>query len=264
MKSTILHLIPTLGGGGAERQLCFLAVEQARRGHRVYVGIRRAGVYLQEMQSGGVHIERLGDTRTINPRLFLAVLRLIRRVKPDIIQTWLPQMDLLGGLAAVCCRVPWIVTERSSADNYKPMPISAWLRLKLGRLASAVVANSDGGAGYWRGALRDRIVDFDTKAKDPRMLWKNKETGLQHHAVKWDGGTDTKDWPHALRGLVANVTEIKAPHDSTQGYLKLETTSGVFQVSPGMYVAAHDGDISLHHGEAFEVLNEAVTPSHSL
>ena len=40
--TSILHLIPTLEGGGAERQLRMLAVEQARRGHHVHVAVRRS------------------------------------------------------------------------------------------------------------------------------------------------------------------------------------------------------------------------------
>jgi hypothetical protein len=34
---TILHVIPTLEGGGAERQLSMLAAEQARRGLDVHI-----------------------------------------------------------------------------------------------------------------------------------------------------------------------------------------------------------------------------------
>src|SRR5712675_763318 len=46
---TVLHMIPTLEGGGAERQLYLLATEQARRGLSVHVAIRRGGVHMQAM-----------------------------------------------------------------------------------------------------------------------------------------------------------------------------------------------------------------------
>jgi len=70
---TILHAIPTLGGGGAERQLCMLASEQARRGACVHVAIRRGGVHEPVLKKCGVHIHELGDARSINPRLLLAL-----------------------------------------------------------------------------------------------------------------------------------------------------------------------------------------------
>jgi glycosyltransferase involved in cell wall biosynthesis len=147
----VLHVIPTLEGGGAERQLSLLAADQARRGYHVHVAVRRPGVHAQAMRDGGVAVHELGDIRSIDPRLFLALRRIIGLVKPDIVQTWLPQMDIVGGLAVLSSRLPWIMTERTSGLYYDEVPLTARLRLLLGRSASAVVANSDGGAHYWRG-----------------------------------------------------------------------------------------------------------------
>jgi glycosyltransferase involved in cell wall biosynthesis len=151
---TILHLIPTLEGGGAERQLCMLATEQARRGLGVHVAIRRGGVYMQAMRDGGVEIHELGGVRSINPRLFFAIRRTLKSIKPEIVQTWLPQMDILGGLAALQRDTIWVVSERTSKSYYEEVPLVARLRLFLGRFASAVVSNSEGGGNYWRDAIR--------------------------------------------------------------------------------------------------------------
>ncbi len=41
----VLHVIPTLGGGGAERQLALLAEAQGREGHEVHVGLLRLGTH---------------------------------------------------------------------------------------------------------------------------------------------------------------------------------------------------------------------------
>jgi glycosyltransferase involved in cell wall biosynthesis len=149
---TILHVIPTLEGGGAERQLSMLVAEQARRGYNVHLAVRRTGVHVQTIKDSGVQIHELGNIRSINPRLFLAIKRIVFKVRPGIVQTWLPQMDILGGLAALAGRVSWIVSERTSGNFYKEVPVAARLRLLLGRFASAIVANSDGGEEYWRAA----------------------------------------------------------------------------------------------------------------
>lgn len=148
----ILHLIPTMEGGGAERQLCMLAVEQARRGHDVHVAVRRGGVYLEPMKDGGVNIHDLGNVRTVDPRLFFRIRRVIKATNPTIIQTWLPQMDILGGLAAGYSGIPWIISERTSGEYYKQIPAIARLRLLLGRRAAAIISNSDVGGKYWREA----------------------------------------------------------------------------------------------------------------
>jgi glycosyltransferase involved in cell wall biosynthesis len=149
---TVLHIIPTLEGGGAERQLSVLAAEQARRGHDVHIVVRRTGVHVQAARDSGVKIHELGNIRSIDPRLFLAMKRIIARIRPSLVQTWLPQTDIVGGLAALASRTPWIISERTSASYYDEVPITARLRLLLGRFASAVVANSDGGLQYWRAA----------------------------------------------------------------------------------------------------------------
>lgn len=151
---TILHVIPTLEGGGAERQLSMLVEEQARRGHDVHVAVRRTGVHGRTVKDCGVQIHELGDLRSTNPRLFFAVRDAVVKIKPSIVQTWLPQMDILGGLAAFAARTPWIVSERTSANYYKDVPLIAWLRAFLGQFASAIVANSKDGEQYWRASSR--------------------------------------------------------------------------------------------------------------
>jgi glycosyltransferase involved in cell wall biosynthesis len=150
---SILHVIPTLEGGGAERQLNLLVREQVRRGYDVHVALRRGGVHLRAIQDSGVRIHELGNIPSINPRLLFAIKRTIAEVKPDILQTWLPQMDIVAGLAALVSGIPWIISERTSGDNYKEIPVAARFRLLLGQFASAVVANSGGGATYWRAAV---------------------------------------------------------------------------------------------------------------
>ena len=118
----VLHIIPTLEGGGAERQLSMLAAEQARRGCDVHVALRRTGVHAGAIRDCGVQLHKLGDVRSVDPRLFFALRKIIRSVRPDVVQTWLPQMDLIGGLAAASERIPWVVSERTSGPYYEEVP----------------------------------------------------------------------------------------------------------------------------------------------
>jgi glycosyltransferase involved in cell wall biosynthesis len=145
----ILHLIPTLSGGGAERQLSMLAVEQSLRGMSVHVGIRRGGVYEAILRESGVEINFLGDYKGIHPLLLFRINKLIKQIKPDIIQTWLPQMDIVGAIAAIWSSVVFIISERTSYLGYTEIKKQAWLRCFLARYAGAVVANSTSGVDYW-------------------------------------------------------------------------------------------------------------------
>lgn len=147
----ILHAISALSEGGAERQLTYLAPELVRIGHQVEV------VYLYDRQSAtarllkdqGVTMHQLHTSSNLNPRLILDLVKLLRATKPDILQSWSIQMDVLAGIAARLTNTPFILREPNSSDCYD----SSWrnkLRLFIGRHSEGIVSNSGGGDEYWR------------------------------------------------------------------------------------------------------------------
>jgi glycosyltransferase involved in cell wall biosynthesis len=146
----ILHLIPALSGGGAERQLSYLAPELVRMGHEVHIAYSKEGPNKPELP--GILLHQLKSRSNYDPYLLWQLVRIIRRIKPDIIHTWILQMDILGGIAARLNRIPWIFREPSSAMGYPP----TWknrLRVRVGSGATAIVSNSFGGYEYWKSHL---------------------------------------------------------------------------------------------------------------
>jgi glycosyltransferase involved in cell wall biosynthesis len=148
---TVLHLIPTLSSGGAERQLALLAREQARAGARVHVAVRRGGSFERGLRQANVWVHGLGDHRGVNPRLLGRCINLIRILKPDVVQSWLPQMDIVAGISTFILPTPWVVSERSSAAAYSERSARTFIREKLSLRADAIVANSKAGLRYWAG-----------------------------------------------------------------------------------------------------------------
>ncbi len=143
----ILHLIPHLSCGGAERQLSYLAPELVHMGHDVHVAYSKEGPQKPELP--GVVLHRLKLRTNYDPYLLWQLILLIRRIKPDIIHTWILQMDILGGVAARISGVPWVLREPNSVLRYPP----TWknrLRVRIGSRASAIVSNSAGGDEYWK------------------------------------------------------------------------------------------------------------------
>src|SRR5687768_14057109 len=114
----VLHLIPSLGGGGAERQIAYLARGLSERGGDVHVGILRGGANLERLESTGATVHWIRSSGNYDPFLLPRTVSLIRRVRPDVVQTWLTQMDVVGGLAALIVGKRWIVSERSSGEHY--------------------------------------------------------------------------------------------------------------------------------------------------
>jgi len=163
----ILHCIPTFSGGGAERQLALLGPKHVAAGHDVHVAFLRGGTYFDRITRGGITVHQLPPFSPSDPRIALSISRLIRSLRVDLVQTWLAMMDVWGGLAAVTCRVPWILSERSIDAAYRHAAKNSVRRL-LGRRATAIVANSELGIEYWNRGTNGQLhavvrnaIDFD-------------------------------------------------------------------------------------------------------
>lgn len=144
----ILHCISRLRSGGAERQLCYIACEQARQGHEVHVVYTHRGEPPREYRLAGVSLWQLRESSSYDPRLLLQMIRLLRKVRPDIVHTWIIQMDVVAGISCALAGVPWILREPSSEKAWPPT-LKNRLRTCVGRSAKLVVSNSKAGAEYW-------------------------------------------------------------------------------------------------------------------
>jgi glycosyltransferase involved in cell wall biosynthesis len=144
----VLHCIPGMGGGGAERQLAHLAKPLIARGWEVHVALVAGGPNLPRLQSSGAIVHGLNSMTSYDPRLAWQLASLIRRIKPDVVQVWFVQMEVLAGLVSTLFHVPWILSERSSILAY-PATWKNRLRVAIARRADAIVSNSAGGDAYW-------------------------------------------------------------------------------------------------------------------
>jgi len=176
----LFYCIPTLGSGGAERQLAYLAPALTELGYDVHVAWVYGGANLEYLESTKVQLHPMKPRRTFDPRIFFELRRLVRSVRPDVLQSWLLMMDIWGGIAARRGGIPWVLSERSSGPMYArgqvySAPLRYWLRRRLARKAAAVISNSSGGDKYWRGLPGDRVrryvipnsVPFDEIASAP-------------------------------------------------------------------------------------------------
>lgn len=151
----VLHCIPTFLGGGAERQLSYLCQGLVAEGHEVHVALMLGGPHAERAREGGATLHLLGMRKSYDPTTLWRLTTLIRRVRPDVVQTWLAAMDLWGGLAAQIAGVPWVYSERTVWGN--DIAWRAAIRGKVIAHASAVVANSEAGAAHWRSTLAPRV-----------------------------------------------------------------------------------------------------------
>lgn len=153
----VLHCIPSLLGGGAERQLCYLASGLVRRGHEVHVAYQHDGPNFPLLRESGARLHRIPSRRSFDPRAAAAIAAILRRERIEVVQTWLRRMDIWGAVAAGLAGVPWVFSERSQSVTLDERSGSARALRALLPLARAVVANSETAADIWRRGVGGRI-----------------------------------------------------------------------------------------------------------
>jgi len=143
-------------GGGAERQLTYLARELVRAGCDVHVALVHGGPNLERLEATGATVHRVRALGNHDPQIFARLLAKMKAVHADLVHCWLLQMEVFGGLAATLAHTPWVLSERSSEAAYPP----TWknrLRIKVATFASAIVSNSEAGERYWEARVDGRI-----------------------------------------------------------------------------------------------------------
>lgn len=103
VQRTVLHLIPALAGGGAERFLRNLVRAMHGSRWRSVVVVIRVGEHqglADELRGYGCTVHDLNEPALLNLRVWQGVWRLIREEQPDVVQTWMHHADFIGGVAA--------------------------------------------------------------------------------------------------------------------------------------------------------------------
>ena len=142
MKKRVLLLIENLGSGGAERQLCGLAIMLKRNGYQVkvvtYLKTDFSQFYEPLLKNAGVDYELHPELLPTVTRVFKFVV-IAKAFNPDVVISFLPSPSMTACLAKVFCHYKLIVGERNtnlSLQKYDK------LRFNMFRIADAIVPNS--------------------------------------------------------------------------------------------------------------------------
>jgi glycosyltransferase involved in cell wall biosynthesis/2-polyprenyl-3-methyl-5-hydroxy-6-metoxy-1,4-benzoquinol methylase len=146
----VLQCISSLEGGGAEKQFGYLCESLVELGIEVVAVSLRGGKNVERVLNSGATYIQLNNIGNFDPLIIWRLHRLIGQHQPDLVQTWIPQMDIFGGVAARLANIPHVLSERTSAEGL-PRGWREYLRVAIGRHAAAIVANGMGGKEYWLG-----------------------------------------------------------------------------------------------------------------
>ena len=195
---SIVHFLPALGAGGAERQLCYLAKASVRAGHEVRVltysplsgptghyvaSLRLAGVRVEQLPPGSPGPEALAGlglpeplvralTEHVAAPTLLALVARLRQLRPQVLHAWLDQANAIGALAGLAAGVPRIALgARNLSPEHLPRLREPWFRATYHALARnprvALIANSRAGA-----------ADYAAWSETPPERWRVIHNGF--------------------------------------------------------------------------------------
>lgn len=125
--------------GGAELMLRRLILTQHAQqfgvAHKI-ISLTSVGEVGAQLQAEGVSVTSLGMRSVLQvPLAFFRLVGLLRRLRPDVVQTWMYHADLLGGLAARlagCRHVIWgIRTTDIGKGGSRATALVRWLCSRL-------------------------------------------------------------------------------------------------------------------------------------
>lgn len=145
----IVHLITGLEAGGAERMLTRVATGSDRdRFHSLVVSMTTGGAMEGILKRAGVGVETLGLSRgRLDPRGIVRLLRILRKWRPHLLQTWLYHADFLGLFARLLGRAPHLLWNIRCTESVGSAAIRRVLSI-CSTIPDGVVINSVAGQRF--------------------------------------------------------------------------------------------------------------------
>ena len=151
----IVHMITSLSLGGAEMMLYKLLSRMDQREFKpLVVSLTADGPVGEKIRQLGIQVTSLDMKPGIpDPVHFYRLVRILREVHPDLLQTWMYHSDLMGGLAArISGNFPVVWGIRNST-----------LDSKYSKKSTLFIVNTLAKLSGW---LPDRIVSCSFTAQD--------------------------------------------------------------------------------------------------
>ncbi len=156
----VLQIIPSLDRCGAEKQLTLLATGLPRDRFDVHVcALTRGGPLEQPLQRAGIPVTIVGKSWKIDPLAYRRLKRLIVRLQPDLVHTWIFAANAYGRWAARSAGVKHLVAGERCVDAWKQWHELAIDKL-LARDTQRIVTNSSGVRDFYaeHGLPADKFV----------------------------------------------------------------------------------------------------------
>ncbi len=126
----------------------------------VHVGVlTRSGPLEEPLREAGIPVELIGKKWKLDPSAWMRTRKLIRRLKPDIVHTWIFAANCYGRHAAFCEKVPSVVAGERCVDPWK-RSYELWIDRRLAKRTDRIATNSNGVVDFYaqHGIPRDKFT----------------------------------------------------------------------------------------------------------
>jgi glycosyltransferase involved in cell wall biosynthesis len=187
-----LFVVAGMGMGGAERVVSLLSAAWAERGWEVIVAAFDspqdpvAHEFSETVELVRLGLEPGGGSRlrglTATARRLLALRRLLRSRRPDIVISFLTKINVLTLLAAAGSGIPVVISERNNPAEQRAHPLWAWSWKLLAPRAAAIVLQTEAIRRRYPRAIAQRAQVIPNPVAIPRNI-KRQHDGLVLAAV---------------------------------------------------------------------------------
>ena len=201
--TSLLHVIDTTGPGGAETVFIDLATRLPKDRYRPVVVIRGKGWVYEELQRRGIEPVILDAKGSFNWRFLLALYRLIRRERVDLVQSHLLGSNVYCALAGWLARVPVAATFHGSVDIVEQERLKGMKFAAINLGAHAIIAVTD--------SLRDDLLERTPLRSDRLQVIYNGIDTARFQQPKSDRLRRKFGWPDTVRviGSLGNIRPAK-------------------------------------------------------
>ncbi len=165
----VLQIIPSLDRSGAEKQMTLLAKGLPRNEFESHVAVlTRSGPLLQDLEAANIPCHLIEKKTKIDLFAWFRLKRLIRKIKPDIVHTWLFAGNSYGRAAAFACKVPVVFAGERCVDPWKGRG-HFLIDRHLAKKTDVLITNSSGVVDFYsqNGISADRFVVIPNAAPLP-------------------------------------------------------------------------------------------------
>lgn len=198
----LLIIIDELDIGGTEQQIFELVKRLDRRKYFPMVCCFRSGRVAKEIEALNVPVFTLKKRAKFDLALLLALVRLMRRERIDLVQTYLFTANTWARLAAVFAHVPLIVSSERNVDMWEERYKQILGRI-LDRWTHATIANST--------AVKEYLVNKGLEPQKIRVIYNGVDperfpANLAPDLLKTELGIPAH---HQVVGLIARLEPAK-------------------------------------------------------